>query len=91
MPRQFLTIERLLEVMNTKLVRYDTCVECRFKTIVPLEEPDENGCNWSHANLNCRGFPSTSGQEDGICKPTTVCQPYATQVINDAKGKYNVR
>lgn len=90
MARQTLKIDRLLEIMNHELSRFDTCVECRFKSIVPREEVDETGCNWSHANLNCRGYPAAVGRETALCQPSTVCEPVALRVISQAKGKYNV-
>jgi len=34
--RQLLTLDELLEAMNSKLVRYDTCSDCRFSTIALL-------------------------------------------------------
>ena len=90
MARQFLKADKLLEILNGELLRYNTCVECRFKAIVPLSEDDELGCNWSHANLNCRGYPAAVSQVAGLCQPTTVCQPIATSVILYAKKKYNI-
>jgi len=90
MTRQIIKLENLIELMNNELARFDTCVECRFKTIVPLETPDETGCNWSHANLNCRGFPAAVGMSVLGCQPATVCRPVAAQVMVKAKAKYNV-
>ena len=43
MARQFLKADKLVEILNGQLVRYDTCIECRFKSIVPLEEADQFG------------------------------------------------
>lgn len=80
----------LLEVMNRELARHDTCIECRFKSIIPLGDTDEFGCNWSHANLNCSGYPAAVGSSAAICQPATYCQPVAARVIAEAKGKYNV-
>ena len=91
MARQLIKEDRLLEILNGELVRYDACVECRFKTIVPLTEPDGAGCNWSHANLNCRGYPAAVSQTASLCQPSIVCQPIVTSVIADAKKKYNIR
>jgi hypothetical protein len=90
MARQILKIEKLLEIMNQELSRIDTCVECRFKSIMPLGGVDESGCNWSHANLNCRGYPAAVSQSISLCQPATVCQPRAARVIVEAKRKYNV-
>jgi hypothetical protein len=90
MTRKTLKIDKLLELMNNELSGFDTCVECRFKSIIPLADVDELGCNWSHANLNCRGYPAAVGQSTSLCQPSTVCQPVAAHVITEAKKKYNV-
>lgn len=90
MARQILKIDKLLEIMNHELSRTDTCVECRFKSIMPLAKVDESGCNWSHANLNCRGYPAAVGQSTSLCQPSTICQPVAEHVITEAKKNYNV-
>jgi hypothetical protein len=88
--RQILKIEELLVIMNSELSRFDTCVECRFKSIVPLKDADEEGCNWSHANLNCRAFPASVSPSAALCQPAAVCKPVAGQVMANAKRKYNV-
>jgi len=90
MTRKILKIDKLLDLMNHELSRYDSCVECRFKSIMPLGGVDESGCNWSHANLNCRGYPAAVGQSISLCQPSTVCQPIVARVIVEAKKKYNV-
>ena len=91
MTRKFLELDKLLETMNKELENHDTCTDCRFSTIVPLENADETGCNWSHANLNCRSYPTTLGREPARCDPTITCQPLVARVIEDAKKIYNVR
>jgi len=89
--RKLLTLDELLEVMNKKLVGYDSCSDCRFSTIVPLERRDETGCNWAHAHINCKGYPVTLNQLSEHCKPSLICQPKAARVIAEAKQLYNVR
>lgn len=90
MTRKILKIDKLLELMNHELSSFDTCVECRFKSIMPLGDVDESGCNWSHANLNCRGYPAAVVQSASLCQPSTVCQPVAARVMAEARKKYNV-
>ncbi len=90
MARQLIKMDKLLEKMNQELVGYESCVECRFKSIVPLVSMDQSGCNWSHANLTCRGYPAVAGPPNALCRPGTFCQPLATRVITEAKNKYNV-
>ena len=89
--KKLLTSDQLLEAMNIKLVTYGSCSDCHFNTIVPLEVADENGCNWSHANLNCMGYPAGLGQASERCMPSVVCQPQAARVIAEDKQLYNVR
>jgi hypothetical protein len=89
--RKLLTLDQLLETINRKLVSNDTCSDCRFSTIVPLERYDETGCNWSHANFNCKGYPVTLTQAPEHCQPSSVGQPQATRVIAEARQLYNVR
>lgn len=90
MARQILKIDELLEIMNQELSQSKTCVECRFKSIMPRGDVDESGCNWSHANLNCRGYPAAVAQSTSLCQPATICQPVAARVMAEAKKKYNV-
>ena len=91
MMRRFLKFDELLDVINKELFRHNTCVKCRFSTISPLERADETGCNWSHANLNCKAYPATLGQLSNICQSTSGCQSVAARVIAEAKQLYNVR
>ena len=91
MARKLIKVNDLLEIMNSKLANFDTCIECRFKSIMPLKDFDESGCNWSHANLNCRSYPATICKSANFCEPATVCIPVATRVISEAKERYNVR
>ena len=89
--RKLLTLDQLLESMNSELVTYSTCSDCRFSTIVPLEAADKSGCNWSHANLNCMGYPAGLSQASERCMSTAVCRPQAVRVIAEAKQLYNVQ
>ena len=89
--RKFLKLDELLDVINNELLRHNTCLECRFSTITPLDSSDETGCNWSHANLNCRGYPAALGQLSTLCRSTNGCQSVAARVVLEAKQLYNVR
>ena len=79
MPRQLISNDHLLDILNRELSNHDTCTDCRFTSITLLRGVDESGCNWSTANLRCSG------------QPAEVCLPAAGRVINTAKDRYNIR
>jgi len=91
MMRKFIKLDELLDLINNELLHHNACNECRFSTIAPLENTDDTGCNWSHANLNCKGYPASLGQLSDLCQSTTGCQSVAARVIAEAKQHYNVR
>ena len=64
--------------MNAKKDKYDKCTNCHFTSIVLLKEPDVRGCNWAGTNLRCSEVP------------VEICQPVAEEVVERAKGKFNV-
>ena len=78
MERTIVSQEYLLSWMNAEIEKYDTCNDCHFTSVVLLKGPDERGCNWSGANLRCSGVP------------VEICQPVAQEVVEQAKGKFNV-
>jgi hypothetical protein len=46
--RELVSNERLLEILNERLHKYDQCEECYFRgVVIPLRHPDPEGCNWS--------------------------------------------
>ena len=63
---------------DAEIDKYDRCTNCHFTSVVLLKEIDERGCNWSGANLRCSEVP------------VEICQPIAQEVIEQAKGKFNV-
>jgi hypothetical protein len=77
MEKTIVSLDYLLSWMNSQIANYDSCDNCRFTTII-VTEPDENGSNWSDAELRCSGVP------------TDICRPIALQVIAAARKNYNV-
>ena len=77
MDKTIVSQDYLLSWMNSLIGRYDSCDNCHFTSVL-LTEPDEDGCNWSSANLRCSGVL------------IDVCRPIAQRVVDDAKKKFNV-
>lgn len=77
MPREIVSAEKLLEIINAELAKHDVCDGCRI-TNVQAHEQDEEGCNWSSSNLQCSGVPAE------------VCLPVAHHVVRTMRGKYNL-
>jgi len=51
MKRELVSPEELLKWMNSQLAMHDEYTDCRFTSVLPLREEDEDGCKWSGANL----------------------------------------
>lgn len=68
----------LLEILNIELHRDGDHEGCWFTSVQPLSEIDENGCNWSSANLRCSGVSAAT------------CKLDADQVVQEARAKYRL-
>lgn len=79
--RKLVGPERLLRLLNQRLEGYGNCHNCHFVgPIRRLEEPEEDGRNWSRfIALVC-----TSGVAGG-------CARLAERIIDDAAREYNLR
>lgn len=77
MGKTIISQDYLLSWMNSRIDNYDICDNCRFTSII-LTELDEDGGNWSSAELRCSG---------GAIE---VCHPIAQRVIDEAKQKFIV-
>ena len=76
--REYVTSERLVEILNDRLSRSPDCSRCQFTASVHrYQEPDDSGCNWSPDLI-------LSGQ--GV----ELCQPDAAEVIAWARPRYNL-
>jgi len=69
---------KLLEILNAELHKEGDYTDCRFTSVQALADTDENGCNWSSANLRCSGVSAAA------------CKPVADRVIQYAKTKYRI-
>ena len=78
MPRIVVSEEELLQILNARLQAHDECTDCRFTSVVRLQEQQSDGCNWSTANLRCSGTPASA------------CMPIARAVITEVAETHNL-
>ena len=76
-PRESVTEEELVKIINSKLSKYEECKDCHVSGIMGSEE-DNTGCNWSRPFLTCSGVPAR------------VCEPIANGIINEIRQQYNL-
>lgn len=56
--RALLTKKELQNWLTTEIQKEDDCETCEFRGVMALQEPDEDGCNWSDTlYLNQSGVP----------------------------------
>lgn len=79
--RKAVSPERLLRLLNQRLEGYGHCHSCRFAgPIRPLEEPAEDGRNWSRFVP----FVCSDGMGSG-------CKRIAERILEDASLEYNLQ
>ncbi len=73
--------QELLTLLNSKLSQYEECENCRFVSILELDEENEDGCNWIGANVKliCSGEPSEK------------CRPFVSRILSEAGKHYNIK
>jgi hypothetical protein len=80
MGREEVSRDKILKILNEELSKYKECEDCKFSRVVQFARPDSEGCNWSNRlYLRCSGRPAKS------------CEPFAKNVINEARKKYNLK
>lgn len=78
--REIVSPERLFEILNIELTRFEECAECQFTGAVqPLPEPAADGCNWSRS-LTLRGRP----------RNPQACGEAAAEVISLVAMRFNL-
>jgi len=78
MPRKIVSEQELLQILNGRLQAHDECANCRFTSVVRINEQLADGCNWSTANLRCSGTPAS------------LCAPIASSVIAEVAQTHNL-
>ena len=57
--RALLTKKELQDWLTAEIQKQEECNTCEIRGVIGLQEPDEDGCNWSDAlYLNQSGIPS---------------------------------
>jgi hypothetical protein len=60
MARTLITKKELKDWLTAEIQKEDDCQTCEFRGVMGLQEPDEDGCNWSDTlYLNQSGIPSS--------------------------------
>ena len=58
MTRSLLSREELESWLTAELRKFETCENCEVMAVMPLREPDEDGCNWSKTlTIRATGVP----------------------------------
>lgn len=60
MKRSSITKKELQNWLTAEIQKEDGCQTCEFRGVMGLQEPDEDGCNWSDTlYLNQSGIPNS--------------------------------
>lgn len=60
MKRSLITKKELQNWLTAEIQKEDGSQTCEFRGVMGLQEPDEDGCNWSDAlYLNLSGIPNS--------------------------------
>jgi len=80
MDRTIVAKEELQDWMTARIRTEEGCEECRFGGLMPLQDPDETGCNWSErVTLRATDVP-----------PVIREQAFA-KIMTEARSKFNIR
>lgn len=75
MATTLITKQELKDRLTAEIQKEDDCETCEFGGVMGLQEPDEDGCNWSDTlYLNQSGIP------DSIVR----------KVVAAARAKFNI-
>jgi hypothetical protein len=81
MQRAIITADELKAHLTVELQKIQDLERCSVDGIMPLQSPDENGCNWSD-NVTVR-----SGRE----VPVDFFIPDVRRIVADAQRRFNLR
>ncbi len=78
--RQIVTREELNRYLTNEIRKIEDLEDARLEFQYVLQEPDEDGCNWSDAVLN----PGSKGSPE-------YGAPYARVILQKARALFNVK
>lgn len=79
MTKTLVSQEQLSAWMTSELQKVEECRDCQIRGVVPLQSPDEDGCNWSD---------SLTVSSGGI--PSEILAPYVRKIVAEARAKFNL-
>lgn len=79
-PREIVTIQELTAYLTAELQKVRDCGGCSIRGILPYQQPDEDGCNWSD-NV----WVSTGGD-----MPEEYIKPHVQRIVVEARKRFNL-
>lgn len=80
MKKTLVAAAELEQWLTAKLRKLDDCHDCKVSGVLPLQEPDEQGCNWSDSLVvNAGGLPY-----DYYAK-------FLSVVVAEARSRFNLK
>ncbi|MBW7998052.1 MAG: hypothetical protein FVQ81_16085 [Candidatus Glassbacteria bacterium] len=79
MKRELISKEDLQVLLTAEIRKHEGCEECGPLGIVPLQQPDATGCNWTNSDY----IPATEVSQATI-------QQVVAAVVAAAQSKYNI-
>ena len=63
--------------ITAELQKVKTCEECTVNSVMPLRQPDRDGCNWSDSIVVRAG-------------PEADYEPHLRRIVQEARRRFNV-
>jgi hypothetical protein len=80
MERKLVTNDELKAYLTSELQKVEDCEECSIDSIMPLQLPDEDGCNWSDM-VHVRSGPEVAAE---------YFRPHVRRIVAEARKRYNL-
>jgi hypothetical protein len=82
MTRTLVTRVELMAWMTTELQKVEDCGNCSVTRVLPLQESDEDGCNWSSQVML-----SISGDDVS----SEYVWPYLNVIVTEARARFDLK
>jgi hypothetical protein len=79
MAKTLVSKEQLAAWLTSELQKIDDCKNCQIRGVIPLQFPDDDGCNWSDSLTVSGG---------GV--PLEILTPHVQKIVSNAKSKFNL-